>query len=334
MRNKFLLFVLLITFSVSMWGERISQDDAALVANHFMNATPHAAVSGAHKAPAKRMVLKKVQATTEEQQFYIYENADGEGWVMVAANDIAKPILAYSHEGYFRTDNQPANVKCWLGKYNKQIKQAEENGAQATEEVKQAWKQLRKGVGIKKGTPVVAALIQTKWDQDDPYWKYCPGSGNNKTYVGCVATAMAQVMYYWKWPEKGTGSYSYTSEALQYSCSADFANTTYEWDKMLLKYNGYYPEGSSSWTTVSSGTTAQQNAVATLLLPLVVVVHKQLDLMRHLQQQNVPRMPFIRISVINRRLKAIIAWEVMAILRLVMINGIAISKQNLMQRVR
>ena len=217
-----------------MWGERISQDDAALVANHFMNATPHAAVSGAHKAPAKRMVLKKVQATTEEQQFYIYENADGEGWVMVAANDIAKPILAYSHEGYFRTDNQPANVKCWLGKYNKQIKQAEENGAQATEEVKQAWKQLRKGSKIRKATTIVEPLIKTGWNQNAPYWNDCPKEGNKNTYTGCVATAMAQVMNYWQWPNTGEGTNSIEFNSTTYT--VDFSNGNYDWNNMLNKY--------------------------------------------------------------------------------------------------
>ena len=255
-----------------VWAERVSEEDAALVANHFMNVTP----SSAHgqKAPAKRMVLKKA-AAAEENQFYIYENADGEGWVMVAANDVVRPILAYSETGHFRTDNMPRNVKGWLGKYNRQIKQAEENGIEATAEVTQEWKQLRKGVSIKKATPVVAPLIQTKWDQDDPYWNLCPMKGStHDCYTGCVATAMAQVMYYWKWPKQGTGSYSYTTQTLRLSCSADFANTTYDWDNMLLKYNGYYPEGSSNWTTdgVEAPTTVQKNAIATLMYHCGVAV--------------------------------------------------------------
>ncbi len=267
--KRTLALFLISALAVSAWAERVSQDDAATVANNFMNAGT--SQSGAMKAPAKRMVLKKA-AQAEESQFYVYENADGEGWVMVAANDIAHPIIAYSDEGQFRFDNQPSNLKCWLGKYNKQIKQAEENGVSATEEVQQEWRKLRKGMGIKKGTPVVAALIKTKWDQTAPYYNQCPTKGSTRTLTGCVATAMAQVMNYWQWPKTGTGSYSYSTQMLALSCSADFGSTTYDWDNMLDKYTEYYNEGSSTPISTSYGTTAQKNAVATLMYHCGVAV--------------------------------------------------------------
>ncbi len=270
--NKHLLslFSALTLCVGQVFAERVSEADAALVANNFMNVSSSSTAKKATRS--KRMVLKKSTAA-EEPQYYIYENADGEGWVMVAANDIARPIIAYSDEGSFRTDNQPENLKHWLGRYNAQIKQAEEDGVSATEEVTQEWSRLRKGGNIRKGTPVVAALIKTKWDQDAPYWKYCPKkNGTQQTLTGCVATAMAQVMYYWKWPEKGTGSYSYSTQTLGLSCSADFANTTYDWDNMLEKYTQYYNEGSSSPTSTSSGNTAQQDAVATLMYHCGVAV--------------------------------------------------------------
>ena len=271
--KKVLIIGFACVMALNMWAERVSQEDAAVVANNFMNVAQPA--SGVHRAPAKRMVLKAAAATqAEEPQYYIYENANGEGWVMVAANDVVRPILAYSNEGYFRTDNMPANVKSWLGRYSRQIKQAEENNVQATEAVGREWRRLRRGLSPRNATPVVSPLIQTKWDQDDPYWNLCPMSGSNHTLVGCVATAMAQVMYYWKWPKQGTGSHSYSTESLDLSCSADFANTTYDWDNMLLIYNGYFPEGSSNWTTsgVPTPTTAQKNAIATLMYHCGVAV--------------------------------------------------------------
>ena len=276
--------VLIISFAcvvaLNMWAERVSVEEAAVVANNFMNVAQPA--SGVHRAPAKRMVLKAkglmdagTNGESSEPQYYIYENANGEGWVMVAANDVVRPILAYSNEGYFRTDNMPANVKSWLGRYSRQIKQAEENNVQATEAVGREWRRLRRGLSPRNATPVVSPLIQTKWDQDDPYWNLCPMKGSSHDcYAGCVATAMAQVMYYWKWPKQGTGSHSYSTESLGLSCSADFANTTYDWDNMLLIYNGYFPEGSSNWTTsgVPTPTAAQKNAVATLMYHCGVAV--------------------------------------------------------------
>ena len=50
------------------------------------------------------------------------------------------------------------------------------------------------------------------WDQGSPYNMYCPeddaGPGGH-AWVGCVATAMAQIMYYWRYPETGTGQHCY-----------------------------------------------------------------------------------------------------------------------------
>ncbi len=266
--KRTLALCLISMLAVSAWAERVSQDDAATVANNFMNAGT--SQSGAMKAPAKRMVLKKA-AQAEESQFYVYENADGEGWVMVAANDVVQPILAYSKTGQFNVNNQPSNVKVWLGGYNKQIKFAEENKVEATEEVKTAWRKLRTSPPVTAmGNVVVAPLIKTTWDQDDPYWKYCPKKGSTNTYVGCVATAMAQVMNYWKWPDQGEGSYSYTSDMNSLSCSADFGSTTYDWANMVDHYTTYY--SGSSTISVSTPTTAQKDAVATLMYHCGVAV--------------------------------------------------------------
>ncbi len=244
--------------AVSMvWAERVSEADAALVADHFMNVTS----SSAHgqKAPAKRMVLKKA-AVVEENQFYIYENADGEGWVMVAANDVVRPILAYSETGHFRTDNMPRNVKGWLQSYNKQIKHVEQNYPVASKEIQQEWKRLRSGSRQAKASVVISPLIKTGWDQDAPYWNLCPQKGSNYCYTGCVATAMAQVMNYWQWPKQGTGSHSVQYNGKTYS--ADFANTTYDWSNMKDSYSG-------------SSTSAQKTAVATLMLHCGIAVDMQ-----------------------------------------------------------
>ena len=256
-----------LMLSMTVLAERVSQEDAALVANNFMNVGN--TVSGVQKAPAKKMVLKKA-ATASENQYYVYENANGEGWVMVAANDVVSPILAYSNTGTFRTDNQPVNVRTWLGKYDKFITKIEADGAAQDEEVAAEWSALKKGVRKAKGDAIVGPLIKTTWDQDDPYWTLTPnGSGSiDKAYTGCVATAMAQVMNYWQWPKQGTGSHTYQPimqlddngdgypdrDTIIYpgKLTANFGETTYDWDNMLNKYT-------------KSATIDQKNAVATLM---------------------------------------------------------------------
>ncbi len=59
-----------------------------------------------------------------------------------------------------------------------------------------------------------------------------------RTYAGCVATAMAQVMFYYKYPLQGTGSHSYNDYPYGYQ-SANFGNTTYSWNSMENQIMGY-----------------------------------------------------------------------------------------------
>jgi len=93
----------------------------------------------------------------------------------------------------------------------------------------------------------IEPLLETTWGQDTPYNDLCPSerdNANNKYPTGCVATAMAQVMYYHKYPEKGIGKviYSFQDRILE----ADFNNTTYLWVNMLPSYTkGNYTDESA-----------------------------------------------------------------------------------------
>lgn len=256
--RRLLACVVCSVFAVSVvWAERVSQEDAAVVANNFMNVA--SASTGAQKAPAKRMVLKScapVQAA--ENQYYIYENASGEGWVMVAANDAVRPILAYSETGHFRTDNMPRNIKGWLQGYDKQIKYVAAHRAAASEEVQREWTRLRSSARATAATPVVAPLIETGWNQDAPYWNLCPTKDEQHCYTGCVATSMAQVMKYWEWPKQGIGSHTIPGTTY----SANFGATTYDWANMKNSYSG-------------SSTAAQKTAVATLMYHCGVAVEME-----------------------------------------------------------
>jgi len=76
------------------------------------------------------------------------------------------------------------------------------------------------------------------WNQDSPFNDLCPEYEIGKRApTGCVATAMAQVMFYHKWPEKGTGSHTYSPAVLAgNTLTADFGNTEYRWDAMIPYY--------------------------------------------------------------------------------------------------
>ena len=242
--KRFCASLIALVVSVMLFAERVSLDDATLVANHFMNA---ASVNHVKKAtPAKKMVRK---AMAPEDLFYLYENEDGEGWVLVAANDAMTPILAYSETGHISTDDMPSNLKTWLDQYNTITRRVEEDGVVASADAQNQWKALRKGTNQTTAKVIVGPLIQTTWNQTVPYNNLCPGSGSDKAYTGCVATAMAQVMNYWQWPVQGTGSHTYQPQdpnsngqapSQRYGeQSADFGATTYDWENMKNSYSLY-----------------------------------------------------------------------------------------------
>lgn len=262
--KKIIFNLMAILISANIFAERVSQEEAALIANHFMNVA--ATTNGVRQAaPAKRMVLKTPAAQTQSQ-YYIYENENGEGWVIIAANDAVTPVLAYSETGYFRTDNMPSNLRKWMDKYERFIARVETDSVVAGEEAQTQWRTLRKGARQTKAAAVVGPLIQTQWDQDEPYNDLCPGSGQDKAYTGCVATAMAQVMNYWQWPKTGNGSRTYQPVMPIYDedgefvetitiypqQSADFEHTTYDWANMKTRH-------------YASDTQAQKTAIATLM---------------------------------------------------------------------
>ncbi len=75
-------------------------------------------------------------------------------------------------------------------------------------------------------------LLTSTWDQYSPYNNKCPEDQGQRSVVGCVATAMAQIMRYWQHPERGTGKHCYYWALAGIAPCADFGSTTYDWENM------------------------------------------------------------------------------------------------------
>ena len=119
--------------------------------------------------------------------YYIFNSSDNKGFVIVAGDDNAESILGYSESGSFDFDQAPDGLKDLLEAYTKHLPTSQNTGTRATE-----WK-------------AVAPMLTTKWGQNYPYNQSCPIFFNGKRCLtGCVATAMAQVLYYnyKKYPDK------------------------------------------------------------------------------------------------------------------------------------
>ena len=180
--------------------------------------------------------------TTESgtNALYVF-NFDG-GYMIMAADDVAQPILAFGEEGCFDANNIPDGLAYYLRHYARQIEYAVTNNMTASPEIAEQWDQIRRyGVirGERSTCGDVAPLISTNWNQDSPFNAYCPtgqGGPGGRAYAGCVATAMSMVMKRWNWPDHGQGSHSYTPTGYA-TQSVDFESTYYQWDNMPNNVN-------------------------------------------------------------------------------------------------
>lgn len=216
-----------------MLAQPVGVDEARQKAMDFFSNRPMK-VSGRNQAPNKisdLVLAHKASMDNGQNAYYVFNNEDG-GFVIVSGDDRTTEILGYSEHDNLDTDNLPENLRWWLDDYTRQIE------ALGTSLVP-----VRRSVNTLPSEPI-APLIKSVWNQYEPYNYMCP-DGNyidydepgydegNRCVTGCVATAMAQVMYYWKWPETcpALDSYKlgpYTIKALP--------ATTFKWDKMKNTY--------------------------------------------------------------------------------------------------
>ena len=176
------------------------------------------------------------------------------GFIIVAADDCETPIIGYSHEGRFDPNNVPVQMEDYLQDFVARIQYGIENHIDADERTARQW-ELVKATGRlnnHKDAKTAGPLLTAKWHQGCRYNSLCPtGQGPCDHFeAGCAAVAMAQIMHYWRYPTSGWGSHSYSNQGT--TLSADFGNTTYDWEHM--------PD-----SLTDDSTDAEIEAVATLL---------------------------------------------------------------------
>lgn len=158
-----------------------------------------------------------------------------EGFIILSADDNAQPILGYSFENSLPESGMNSGFSEWMLGYSKYVRVCSENQEFQLQQYQQQWINLQNGI-IQSDAPadVVGPLLTCTWNQSFPYNSECPeasGGSGGHVYAGCVATAMSQVMYYYRFPQTGTGSYGYTHYVYGY-LFADFGATEYKWNEM------------------------------------------------------------------------------------------------------
>jgi len=163
----------------------------------------------------------------------LYTGVDGKGFVLLSDDDCVRPLLGYSMEESFPTENIPEHIMAWVEGYCREIASAKSSGVTPSARAIDEWNQLLELSVSRKTITAVAPLVKTRWGQAAHYNAQCPydSAADTRCMTGCVATATAQVMRYWRHPEVGRGSHSYNHE--QYgTLEAVFDTTHYQWSKM------------------------------------------------------------------------------------------------------
>lgn len=217
----FLFWMLLPITAVSIHAEQVSKQEALLKAQQFMPNRQFGEV----KAFARG---EKVDSPAEYETFYIF-NAEGKkGFVIVSGDDRTEPILGYSNRGSLNPDSVPDNVKGLLNYYEK-VLAAIANDKNYTRPAR------TRGA---EGRAKVETLMATEWGQEFPYNVKCPIVNGQRSVTGCVATALAQVLNYNRWPKDYTSAVpAYTTYSKQIYMP-QLEPTKFGWGSVSLQFLG------------------------------------------------------------------------------------------------
>ena len=268
MRN-FLLLIAIVILPLFSRSGNISAEQASLVAYNFF--CERSTIS--NSIDISNIGVKNIKTSVNANTVYYICDMLPAGFVVVSAVDNVLPVLAYSFESNYAEETDiPDGFNAWMNHYRQQIEYAISNNVIPDQHTNNEWNRLlsNKFTLNKEFRNLlnVEPLLVSKWNQGTPYNNWCPidlaGPGS-RCYAGCVATAMGQLLYYYRFPQQGQGSYSYTHPDYG-AISADFAATTYHWNGMpsaIIKENDpigellfqqgvsvdmdYGPDGSGMW---------------------------------------------------------------------------------------
>lgn len=233
--------LMLLSCSLGVGAEQISEFQAASIARKYF---PQSSIKA----------IKTTGTTAGNAEYYIFNNENDNGFIIVSGDDGMTEVVGYSPQGHFPTNCElPPNLANWLNGYADYVKDIRSEKTQPLKKYLES-----------QTTPVVDHLLTTFWDQNDPYNLLCPS--NYPT--GCIATAFAQVMNYWEWPEVGQGSNTYTEEKSGVTHSVDFSQSHYQWANMKDEYTTDNL-GAENWTK------ADEDAVSKLIYDCGVAVNME-----------------------------------------------------------
>lgn len=192
--------------------------------------------------------------TTAVSPYYVFPFGENKGFAIVSGDDDMPEIVGYADHGTYDANNMPAAMAAFLNNYRATIEAMKQGNASAIKNIAEA-KVLRAN-NTRATTAVSPLLGDIKWNQSEPYNNMCPKyDGTYLSATGCVATAMAQVMMYWKYPNELKADINeYKTYTHKLPVAGESKGQKYDWDNMLPTY------------TINNYTQTEADAVAKLML--------------------------------------------------------------------
>ena len=178
-------------------------------------------------------------ADNGQAAFYVF-GVQPKGFVIVSADDRAKPILGYSTESNF-TAQLPDGLMTFFDNYKAGFSQMFANNDERTEQAVADWNSLAETgkLSSRRANRSVEPLLSSIWNQTDLYNNMAPEDPNSvysgHCKSGCVANTMSQIMRYWEWPRHGQGSHGYNANSNYGNYGwqeANFEDATYRFELM------------------------------------------------------------------------------------------------------
>ena len=251
-----LLFILLVSLpSVLLAGPRsfqqalkIAERQAALLGITM----DESAVSQAKSFGGKTSAGSTSDASSA---YYVFPNGEDKGFTIVSGDDRLPEIVGYSDRGTFDSENLSANYVSFMKAYQEMVELMDKGDRHVKMAVAEGKALRASGYQQPKVSPLLGEIA---WNQSAPYNNMCPiYNGTDRAVTGCVATAMAQVMAFYRYPKQLLEDIpQYTRQWNGNTVTVPAVSKSegvYDWDNMLPVYSS----GSYSDT--------QANAVAKLM---------------------------------------------------------------------
>lgn len=229
--RKTVLFCLFLAFGFGLTAGPVDIETAKQLGGKFMAAN--------HRSTSKLTLAYTEKTDSGTDACYVF-NCQPKGFVIVAADDRMKPILAYSTESSFNLIAAEEGPRVFLDAYRCDLQTAIAENMEQSDEIQAQWLSLEQtGQLTNRGNRAIGPLCTSTWHQTQLYNDQCPADPegyNGHVKSGCVANAMAQIMRYWEWPKTGVGQHSYYcygyGSTSYGTLSANFGEAEYHYEFM------------------------------------------------------------------------------------------------------